>query len=176
MTSELAQRLYLWVGEALRGAIVARFDVDAVALDIAIAASLAETPNPPKRNGPTIAELKLVTKLHGAGQLKPSYLLRALKDHQLGLFEAALAKLGGFRIEDVRRAVTSPSRPELLALACAAVSIDRSVFPTILEMVRQANDGLPGGGAEGARRAASAFGPFSPDMAASAFRQAVAVV
>jgi hypothetical protein len=50
------------------------------------------------------------------------------------------------------------------------------VFPTILEMVRQANDGLPGGGAQGARRAAGAFGPFSPDMAASAFRQAVAAV
>ena len=35
-----------------------------------------------------------------------------------------------------------------------------------------ATDGLPGGGAEGARRAASAFGPFSADIAASAFRQA----
>jgi hypothetical protein len=53
------------------------------------------------------------------------------------------------------------------------VGIDRSVFPTILELVRQSNDGLPGGGSEGARRAASAFGPFSPDIAASAFRQAV---
>ena len=69
--------------------------------------------------------------------------------------------------------MTSPDRPELVALACAAVGVDRSVFPTILEMVRQCNDGLPGGGTEGARRATSAFGPFSAEIAASAFRQAV---
>ena len=58
----------------------------------------------------------------------------------------------------------------------AAVGVDRSAFPTILEMVRQCTDGLPGGGAEGARRAVSAFGPFAPDIAASAFRQALAHV
>jgi len=176
MTSELAQTLYAWVGQALRTAIVARFDVDPAALEAAIAASLPSQPQRPKRSGPTTAELKLVMKLDAAGQLKPGYVLKALKDHQLGLFEAALAKLGGFRIEDVHLAVMSRDHPELLALACAAVSIDRSVFPTILEMVRQCNDGLPGGGAEGARRAASAFGPFAPDIAASAFRQAVAAV
>jgi uncharacterized protein (DUF2336 family) len=176
MTSELAQTLYLWVGQALRTAIVARFDVDAAALDAAIAASLPRDTEPAKRNGPTTAELKLVTKLGAAGQLKPSYLLRSLKDHQLGLFEAALAKLGGFRVEHIHLAAMSRHRPELLALACAAVSIDRSVFPTILEMVRQCNDGLPGGGVEGARRAASAFGPFDPDIAATAFRLAIAAV
>lgn len=175
MSSELAQALYLWVGQALRTAIIARFEVDAAALDAALAAAMSEAPRP-KRNGPEAAELKLVDKLAAAGQLKPGYLLRVLKDHQLGLFEAALAKLGAFHIEDVHRAVMSESRPELLALACAAVGIDRSAFPTIIELVRQCNDGLPGGGAEGARRAASAFGPFSPDIAASAFRQAIASV
>ena len=96
-----------------------------------------------KRNGPNAVELKLVAKLDAAGQLKAGYLLKALKDHQLGLFEAALAKLGNFRVEDVHRAVMSRDRPELVALACAAVAIDRSAFPTILELVRQAQvDGL----------------------------------
>jgi hypothetical protein len=99
-----------------------------------------------------------------------------LKEHQLGLFEAALAKLGGFRVEDVHLAVMSPDRPELLALTLAAVSVDRSVFPTMLELVRQCNEGLPGGGSEGARRAANAFGPFEPGIAASAFRQAISAV
>jgi hypothetical protein len=64
----------------------------------------------------------------------------------------------------------------MLALALAAIGLDRSVFPSILDLVRQCNDGLPGGGAEGARRAVSAFGPFSADIAASAFRQAVSAV
>jgi uncharacterized protein (DUF2336 family) len=175
MNSELAKALYLWVGQALRGAIVARFDIDPIALDAAFALSMAEAPTA-KTKGPDPAELKLIDKLARADQLSASYLLRVLKDHQLGLFEAALAQLGRFRLEDVRRAVTSHDRPELMALACAAVGVDRSAFPTILEAVRQCNDGLPGGGAEGARRALSAFGPFSPETAASAFRQAVAAV
>ena len=173
LTSELATALYLWVGQSLRHAIVDRFDVDVAALDASIAASMSDGKPRPTRSGPDASQVKLVDKLAAAGQLKPGYLVRVLKEHQLGLFEAALAKLGGFRVEEVHRAVISPDRPELMALALAAVGIDRSVFPTILELVRQSNDGLPGGGSEGARRAASAFGPFSPDIAASAFRQAV---
>lgn len=173
MTAKLAETLYLWVGQALRAAIVARFDVDAARLDAAIATAMSE---PSGGAGPVPSELKLVDKLAGAGQLKPSYLMRALKERQLGLFEAALAKLGAFPAADVRRAVSSPDRPEMLALACAAVGIDRSAFPTILDLVRQCNDGLPGGGDEGARRAASAFGPFPQEVAASAFRQAIAAV
>jgi uncharacterized protein (DUF2336 family) len=173
LNAELATALYLWVGQSLRHAIVDRFDVDVAALDASIAASMSDGRARPKRSGPDSSQIKLVDKLAAAGQLKPGYLVRVLKEHQLGLFEAALAKLGGFRVEEVHRAVTSPDRPELVALALAAVGVDRSVFPTILEMVRQCNDGLPGGGTEGARRASSAFGPFSADIAASAFRQAV---
>jgi uncharacterized protein (DUF2336 family) len=176
LTAELAQGLYLWVSQALRAAIIARFDVDVSALDAAIAAALTDEPPRSNRQGPTAGEIRLVEKLAEAGQLKPGYLVRALKEHHLGRFEAALAKLGGLRLEDVHRAVVHPSRPELLALACASVGIDRGAFPTILEMVRQCTDGLPGGGAEGARRGAAAFGPFAPDIAASAFRQAIAAV
>ena len=176
MTSDLAQSLYLWVGQALREGIVARFDVDTAALDAQIARVMAEPPKKPPLTGPSTAEAKLVDKLATAGQLRPGYLVRVLKEHQLGLFEAALGKLGGFTADEVHRAVTDAERPELLALALASVSVDRGAFPTILEMVRQCTDGLPGGGAEGGRRAVSAFGPFAPDIAASAFRQALAQV
>ena len=173
LSAELATALYLWVGQSLRHAIVDRFDVDVAALDASLAASMSDARPRTKRNGPDASQIKLVEKLAAAGQLKPGYLIRVLKEHQLGLFEAALAKIGGFHVEDIHRAVMSPDRPELVALALAAIGVDRSAFPTILEMVRQCNDGLPGGGTEGARRAASAFGPFSSDIAASAFRQAV---
>ena len=173
MTAALAETLYLWVGQALRAALVTRFEVDAAQLDAAIAVAMSE---PAAKDGPAPAEIKLVDKLAGAGQLKAGYLMRVLKDRQLGLFEAALAKLGAFPMADVRRAVSSPDRPEMLALACAAVGVDRSAFPTLLDLVRQCNDGLLGGGDEGARRAASAFGPFTPEVAASAFRQAIAAV
>jgi uncharacterized protein (DUF2336 family) len=95
-----------------------------------------------------------------------------LQEGRLSLFTAALATLGRFEPDQVRRTIDS-DRPELLGLACAAVGIDRSVFPTILELVRKLNGGLPSGGAEGAKRAASAFAPVTADIARAAFRQAV---
>src|ERR1700749_4743579 len=97
-------------------------------------------------------EKKLIEKLHAAGQLRPGYLVRALQEGRLSLFATALATLGRFEAEQVRRAVDS-ERPELLGLACAAVGIDRSVFPSILEMVRGLNEGRPGGGMDGAKKA-----------------------
>jgi hypothetical protein len=39
-------------------------------------------------------------------------------------------------------------------------------------MIRSLNNGRPGGGPEGARRAIGAFGPVSAQVAATAFRQA----
>ena len=79
--------------------------------------------------------------------------------------------LGRFEPDHVRRTLDS-DRPELLALACAAVGIDRSVFPTILDLIRAQNQGRPGGGDESARRAVGAFAPVPPKVAAAAFRQA----
>jgi uncharacterized protein (DUF2336 family) len=183
LSSALAEQLYLWVGQSLRTAIVSRFNVDAAKLDAAIAAAVREAHGNAPVSGPTIVweragereqmEARLIDKLAAANQLRPGYLLRVLKEQKLSLFQAALARLGGFDADQVRRAVCSNDRPELLALACAAVGIDRGAFPTILALVRDINGGRPGGGAEGARRAISAFGPFSPDIAAAAFRQAI---
>ena len=109
--------------------------------------------------------------MRSAGQLRPGYLIRALREGRLGLFAGALAILGRFDAAHVRATLDS-DRPELLALACAAVGIDRSVFPDILEMTRTLNDGRPGGGAEGARKASVAFAPVSAEVAGAAFRQA----
>ena len=181
MTDGLARQLYLWVGQALRQSLVDRFRLDAAALDAALAASVREAHGgaapadaaPAPRDGEREEmERRLVAKLEAAGQLRPGYLLRALKEGRLTLFLTALATLGRFDRNHVLRAVNS-DRPELLALACAAVGIDRSVFPTILEMVRDLNGGLPGGGQEGARRAGGAFGPFEAHIAGAAFRRAV---
>jgi len=185
LNSELAERLYTWVGHSLRTAIVSRFKVDAAKLDAAIAAAVRDA-HGNAGSGPTVVweragereemESRLVDKLAAAGQLRPGYVLRVLKEQKLSLFQVALARLGGFEVDQVRRAANSPDRPELLALACAAIGIDRGAFPTILTLVREINGGKPGGGAESARRAVSAFGPFAPKIAAAAFRQAIASV
>lgn len=186
LSSALAERLYAWVGQSLRTAIASRFEIDAAALDAALAGAVSDAHRGVQKPTAQVVwerdgeresmEQRLVDKLFDAGQLRPGYLLRALRERRMSLFEAALAKLGGFSLNEVHAAVSSPDRPELLAMACAAVQIDRSVFPTVLDLVRSINGGLPGGGAEGGRRALSAFGPFDVNVAAKAFRQALAAV
>lgn len=182
LTSDLAQKLYVWVGHALRKSLIGRFRLDPEALDLALAQAVAEAHAGAPRPGaaPMVTtrdgereemERRLIEKLHSAGQLRPGYLVRALREGRLTLFTTALAMLGRFEADQVERAIDS-DRPELLGLACAAVGIDRSVFPTILELVRDLNEGRPGGGSESARRAGGAFAPVSPSVAGAAFRQA----
>ncbi len=180
LTGQLAKRLYLWVGLALRQGLADRFRLDVAILDEALAASVAEAhngvttdaaPRTSRAGEREAMEHRLIDKLHAAGQLRPGYLVRALREGRLGLFCTALAVLGRFEPEQVQATLDS-DRPELLALACAAVGIDRSVFPDILDMARNLNDGRPGGGAEGARKASVAFAPVSPEVAGAAFRQA----
>jgi uncharacterized protein (DUF2336 family) len=180
LSEELALKLYTWVGQALREAICERFRLDPAAINTALAGAVVEAHAGLDGSGLVIVasedereamEQKLIEKLHAAGQLRPGYLVRALREGRLSLFCTTLAVLGRFDGEQVRRCINS-DRPEILGLACAAVGIDRSVFPTILQMVRQLNGGRPSGGAEGARRADGAFAPVSPQVARAAFRQA----
>jgi uncharacterized protein (DUF2336 family) len=182
LSAELALQLYVWVGQALRQSLAERFRLDAPALDRALAETLRQAHGgiAGEADGLVIVaregereemERKLIDKLHSAGQLRPSYLVRALREGRLSLFATALAMLGRFEADHIRRAMDS-DRPELLALACAAVGIDRSVFPTILELVRQLNGGRPSGGTDGAKRATGAFGPVTAQVAGQAFRQA----
>lgn len=181
LSSDLAQRLYLWVGQSLRTALVGRFRLDPEIMDAELALAVREAhasvDGMPPAQARTDAEreameARLIEKLAEGDQLKPSYLLRALREGRLTLFVAAIARLGGFEAEHIRRAIDS-DRPELLGLACAAIGVDKGAFPTILEAVRGLNHGRPGGGAEGQRRAHGAFGPFDADIAGMAFRQAV---
>jgi uncharacterized protein (DUF2336 family) len=154
LNAELALQLYVWLGQAMRQAITERFRLDAHALDAVLADTVREAHGGVRTadDGLVIVaregereemERRLVEKLHAAGQLRAGYLVRALREGRLSLFAAALARLGGFEPDQVAQAIDSP-RPELLQLACAAVGIDRSVFPTILQMVRGLNAGRPG--------------------------------
>ncbi len=182
LSGELALQLYVWVGQALRDSLSVRFRLDPAQLAGALARSVQDAhatagaiPGPVilARDGEREAmEQKLTEKLHLAGQLRPGYLVRALQEGRLSLFMVALATLGGFDTGHVQGAIDS-DRPELLGLACAAVGIDRSVFPSILVRVRQLNGGRPG---DGAPRAAGALGPLTVEAAAAAFRQAAGSV
>ncbi len=185
LTEDLAQKLYVWVGQSLRSAIVARFKVDQRVLDAALQAAVGQVQVLPQRepglskslasNEQLEMERRLIAKLHEAGQLRPSYMLRSLREQRLSLFQISLATLGGYSTEDVRRALDA-DRADYLALACAGVGVDRGAFATVLGLVRGLNGGRPRGDNEQARRAFDAFGADRVDQAAAAFKQALAGV
>jgi uncharacterized protein (DUF2336 family) len=153
LTSELALQLYVWLGQAMRRALSERFRLDSDALDAAIAETVREAHGGVRPADEALVvvaregereemERRLIEKLHGAGQRRPGYLVRALREGRLSLFTAALAKLRDMELCQVR-AILDAETPDGLRLACAEVGIDRSVFPTILQMVRQLNGGRP---------------------------------
>jgi uncharacterized protein (DUF2336 family) len=182
MTKALAERLYGWVGDSLRQAIVSRFKVDADALDRALDEAVNVTQPIQTRGGGggiVIAqederrrmERQLVAKLNDGAQLKPGYLIRALREQRLTLFIAALAELACLDVSAIELAIDS-DRPELLALACTAADVDRSAFSTILALVRQLAAGHPHDERGTGRRSLQAFSIHDPELAAGAFRKA----
>ncbi|MCE2819638.1 MAG: DUF2336 domain-containing protein, partial [Phenylobacterium sp.] len=177
LNAELASYLYTWVGVALRKSLASRFELDTRALDAALVVSVqqAKAGEPrlqtrqPVESEEERRERQLVAKLDMSGQLRPSYLLKALKEKRLSLFVTALSALGRFEAPAVQKAVNA-SNAENLALACASVGIDRSVFTTMLELLRENNNGLPGSGEDNDRRAYQVFSKTSEKTAATLFR------
>ncbi len=158
LNDALATQLYQWVGQSLREAIVERFRIDETKLSEAIEAATRPIVAPPNAEplglesqeavDPEEMERRLVAKLQSAGQLRAGFLIRAVREKRLTLFEHAISALGGFPISHIRAAIVRPS-PDALFLACAAVGIDRAVFPAVLEEIRKLNGGWPGDGEGG---------------------------
>jgi uncharacterized protein (DUF2336 family) len=175
LNDTLARELYGLVGQALRQAIGERFRVEDVtlsaAIDVAVAQALPGRPPEPAVQHPTLSEReemerRLVAKLQGAGQLRAGFLIRAVREKRLSLFEHSLAALAGFGVGQVRAAVRHAT-PDALFLACSAVGIDRAVFPAVLDEIRKLTNGLPGQG--------SGWGAasLSPADAAQKFRAVI---
>ena len=148
LTQALAREMYHWLGEALRQSISARFEVEEHRLAAAVYDAVegvlwpatqvpAETPEREEM------ERRLASKLHAAGQLRAGVLVRAAREKRMSLFVHGLAMLGGFTAAEVRTALAA-STPEALYYACAAVGIDRAVYPSLLAELRGMNQGLPG--------------------------------
>lgn len=173
LSDGLARQLYQWVGEALRQSISERFSVDHAALGAAVdeAAHAAWKGDRPSAGPqPTDAEReemerRLVDKLQAAGQLRAGLLIRAVREGRLALFIQALATLSGFTVAQIRAALDADS-PEPLYYACAAVGVDRAVFPPLLDEIRKLNGGPPG------ESSGSVWlrGALSPGSATRAFR------
>ena len=152
LNDALASELYAWVGQALRQAISERFRVDEAFMQRAVneAAAAAHPAGQLPQGGTDEGiterekmECRLIAKLQSAGQLRPGFLVRAIREKKLSLFEHGIAALLGVSVSQIRKAVAA-ANPDTLFLACTAVGIDRAVFPAVLEEIRKLSGGLPG--------------------------------
>lgn len=160
LNQKLAMTLYAMVGDALRTELQDRFADAGPALPAAISAAIEASAARARSPAMTVLlssaaegggdrdemDRRLVCKLQNSGQLRAGFLVRAVREKQVGLFEHGLSALSGFPVAQVRQAVRRAA-PDALYLACAAVGIDRAVFPTVLKELRTLTGGLPGEGA-----------------------------
>lgn len=175
LNDQLATQLYQWVGQALREAIGERFRIDETKLAVAIDAA-TRTLEPARAEPKGIEEAasvterdemerRLVAKLQAGGQLRAGFLIRAVREKRLSLFEHGITALSGFTLTQVRAAIVRPT-PDALFLLCASVGIDRAVFPAVLDEIRALADGWPGDGDMGEIGRVS----LSPSAASRAFK------
>ena len=180
LTLDLGAVLYAWVGETLRQTLTARFAMEGPAFEAAVSSAVDEARGAPG-DGTSLEtderagmDRRVVAKLKAGGQLRPGLLMRALRDGKLTLFTIALAELGEFSTDQVRHAMDADTA-ELLALACAAVGVDRSALPSLITLVRSLNRDHPGKRDEVASLNGAAT-LLDRESAARAFRARVARV
>jgi uncharacterized protein (DUF2336 family) len=128
----LAIRLFSWASVALKKHIAERFAIDPAVLEAELARSVRQELSrrePPDNNRGKMLT-NLVEKMRANGQLKPGFLIKAVREGQMDVFHIAFARLldidqaTGDRILDGGDLIQ-------IARATRAVGIDRSAFPTI---------------------------------------------
>jgi uncharacterized protein (DUF2336 family) len=129
----LAVRMFSWASSALKSHIAERFDIDPAVLEAELARSVSEELS--KRQLPdSRAKMlnSLVDKMRASGQLKPSFLLKAVREGQMDIFRVAFARL--LEIDQATMDLILDGKDIVqIARATRAVGIDRSAFPAIIE-------------------------------------------
>ena len=140
---QLATKMCDWVSDALKSYIKTNYAIAPRTVDAAMADATAVLKNEPAthKNPPPDSAQKLIEKLAASGQLKAGFLMRVLSQGQIDLFDLAFARLLTVELETFRSFFYRDGS-RLVALACRAAGIDKSVFPTVFNLSRQARAGL----------------------------------
>ncbi|MFO1186498.1 MAG: DUF2336 domain-containing protein [Alphaproteobacteria bacterium] len=133
LPQSLAIRLFSWASVALKKHIAERYDIDPAVLEAELARSvsqeLSRAPAIDHNRAKMLASL--VDKMRANGQLKPGFLLKAVRDGQMDIFRVAFA-----RMLEVDQAtgdrILGGNDVVQIARATRAVGIDRSAFPAII--------------------------------------------
>lgn len=135
----LAEKMYVWVSDALREYVKSNFEIDTTELDRAIDASISTVEKQKAEETRDEIASRLIEKLHEGGELSPGFLLKSLNQGEIVLFETAFAKLLDLDVIVLRHILYDDTGVPL-AFACKGVGIDQSVFHTIYQEIREAAD------------------------------------
>jgi uncharacterized protein (DUF2336 family) len=140
LNPDLARRMYWWVSAALRRHILDNFPIKPSDFDDALEASAGElaqaaTEQPPRKSEQLAASLSIET-------ITPDLLVETLRQGEIALFEAMLAKLTGIRPLLIRRLLFERGG-EALAIACRAIDIKTPIFASIFLLSRKARPSDP---------------------------------
>ena len=130
----------------------------------------SEPPGP--KDPPADSAQKLIEKLAASGQLKAGFLMRVLSQGQIDLFDLAFARLLEVELPSFRNFFYQDG-VRLVALACRAAGIDKSVFATVFNLSRQARDKAPALGRAEMAEVDSIFAGFTKPAALEALKAAI---
>lgn len=134
----LANNMCDWVSDALKTYIQTNYHMAPKQVDDAmVQAATVLRGEPMVHEQPADSARKLIEKLAASGQLKAGFLMRVLSQGQADLFDLAFARILDIDLASFRRYFYS-NGVKLVAMACRAAGIDRSVFPTVFNLSRQA--------------------------------------
>ncbi|MGE0255239.1 MAG: DUF2336 domain-containing protein [Alphaproteobacteria bacterium] len=142
LPAPLARRMFWWVSAALRVHIAARYALDAGELDDLLEAAVDDVMRQGEedaREGASAAD-RLAGQLVEARGRPADLLVRVLRQGEVTLFEALLARMARLRPILVRRMIYEPGG-EGLAAICRAVDVDREAFGSIWLLSRRARSG-----------------------------------
>jgi len=137
---ELAERMSWWVSAALREHISENFNLDLGELDDAIETATSEQfGTKPETSAPATKADELVDRLSDLGEVDVSFLVKALRQGEISLFESAFCKLTGLKLKLLRRILFEPGG-EALVLLCRAIDLGGETFNELFELSRRAKD------------------------------------
>lgn len=171
---QIVEAAYLMLGEALRAEIAARYDIDEDALRRILSASVSEAAVAEADEAQRDQEASaLMRSLLESGALTGDYLVRALQESRIDLFEHAVAQIIHVDI-DRFRAILLARGVWAAALACRVCGLRRRAFTTAHRALAMAGR-VPGGAtADIERAAANVYMSETPDSAAEALRRLAA--
>jgi uncharacterized protein (DUF2336 family) len=174
MPSELATNMCSWVSDALKVYIQNNYHMAPKRVDVALSEAanvLRSEPAGPK-DPPADSAQKLIEKLAASGQLKAGFLMRVLSQGQIDLFDLAFARLLEVELLSFRTFFYEEG-VRLVALACRAAGIDKSVFATVFNLSRQARNKAPALGRPEMAEVDSIFASFTKPAALEALKAAI---